>query len=56
MAQEGLVMNVAMSFLNGLGPIRIGTILSKIEVGDFFDLSIKELKPLIGLSRISFGP
>ncbi|MFM7595266.1 MAG: DNA-processing protein DprA [Flavobacteriales bacterium] len=54
MAEEGLVMNVAMSFLNGLGPIRIGSILSKIEVSDFFNLSIKEIKPLIGLSENQF--
>lgn len=54
MEEEGLVMNVAMSFLNGLGPIRIGTILSKIEVGDFFNLSIKELKSIIGLSENQF--
>jgi len=50
MGDDGLVQKVAMSFLTGLGPIRIHSILSKFSPEQFFYLSISEIKERTGLS------
>ncbi len=50
MGDDGLVQKVAMSFLTGLGPIRIHSILSEFSPEQFFYLSISEIKERTGLS------
>ena len=50
MGNDGLVQKVAMSFLTGLGPIRIHSILSEFSPEQFFYLSISEIKERTGLS------
>lgn len=50
MGGEGLVYKVAMSFLKGLGPIRMNSILSELNPEQFFSISISDLKHCIGLT------
>ena len=50
MGGDGLVYKVAMSFLKGLGPIRINSILSELNPEHFFSISISDLKQCIGLT------
>jgi DNA processing protein len=50
MGNDGLVQKVAMSFLVGLGPIRIHSILSELSPEQFFSHSISEIKQCTGLS------
>lgn len=50
MGGDELVFNVAMSFLKGLGPIRINSILSVLNPSQFFSLSLIELHQRTGLS------
>ena len=50
MGNDGLVQKVAMSFLVGLGPIRINNILSELNPEQFFSLSISDVKQCTRLS------
>lgn len=50
MGDEGLVYKVAMSFLKGLGPIRINNILSELNPEQFFSLSISDVKQCTRIS------
>ena len=50
MVREELVCKVAMSFLEGIGPIRTSKILSKVGYVDFFTLPLNDIKFLTGLS------
>ena len=50
MGDDGLVQKIAMSFLTGLGPIRIHSILYEFSPEQFFYLSISEIKERTGLS------
>ena len=43
---------IALSFLKGLGPVRISSALSKLEsIHYFFDLPLRELHVLTGFSH-----
>jgi len=50
MRGEDLVYKVAMSFLKGLGPIRINNILSELNPAQFFTLSISDVKQCTRIS------
>lgn len=50
MGGDGLVYKVAMSFLKGLGPIRINNILSELNPAQFFTLSISDVKQCTRIS------
>ena len=50
MGGDDLVYKVAMSFLKGLGPIRINSILSELNPEQFFSLSISDVKKCSRLS------
>ncbi len=50
MRGEDLVYKVAMSFLKGLGPIRINNILSELNPEQFFSLSISDVKQCTRIS------
>ena len=50
MGGEDLVYKVAMSFLKGLGPIRINNILSELNPEQFFSLSISDVKQCTRIS------
>ena len=50
MRGEDLVYKVAMSFLKGLGPIRINNILSELNPAQFFSLSISDVKQCTRIS------